>query len=226
MTLLSASENSVFFSRDGGASWNLVATVGEDSISAVSVAPGSDAKAQPQLWVGTMGGKVLFSGDGGQSWSRQAAIEGSMVTAVAGAGNQMYVVTARQQEGGRWRLSLYGKGTPEALLSREANEPVTVLDLQEDGGLYCAMGGRVLCLEEGQVVAESGMEDALPVSSLGVKGDVVLAGTRSGLYRSLDRAQSWERLTPDVQAVALHVVSPEKAYAAAMGGRLWEIELA
>ena len=138
----------------------------------------------------------------------------------------MYVVTARQQEGGGWRLSLYEKGSPEALLSRQANEPVTALDLQDDGGLYCAMGGRVLCLEDGRVVAESEMEGSLPVSSLGVKDGVVLAGTRSGLYRSLDRAQSWELLTPDVQAVALHVVSLAKAYAASMGGRLWEIDLA
>ena len=135
-------------------------------------------------------------------------------------------MTAQQQEGGGWRLSLYEKGTPEPILSRQANEPVTVLDLQDGGGLYCAMGGRVLCVEGGQVVAESEMEGSLPVSGLGAKDGVVLAGTRSGLYRSVDRAQSWEQLTPDVQAVALRVVSPDKAYAAAMGGRLWEIELA
>ena len=230
MALLAAGEGNLFASHDGGRNWARVGSVGEDMVSAVAVGAPLKAGRLHLLVAGTMGGQLLFSPDGGASWAQRASFTGSMVAAVAvqagEQGEQLYVAVGRQMEGGDWRLTLYSGDGWNALVSREVREPIAVLDLQQDGELYCALGRHVLCLQEDQVVAEGEMEDALPVSSLRVHGEMLLAGTRSGLYRSGDKGASWEPIAPEVQAVALRFASPAKAYAASMGGRLWEIDLA
>jgi hypothetical protein len=60
---------------------------------------------------------------------------------------------------------------------------------------------------------------------LAVAADVMFAGTRQGLYRSIDGAQTWQWLTADISALSLHAVSPEQVYAVSMGGQLWRVDL-
>jgi hypothetical protein len=75
------------------------------------------------------------------------------------------------------------------------------------------------------VIAESELDNAEQLSSLAVASDLVLAGSRTGLYCSTDAARSWECVSSEIRVVALHAVSPKQAYAVSMGGRLWQIDI-
>jgi len=166
------------------------------------------------------------------SWEPRAAFEGESVVALAARENEVYAVTARPMGEGQWQLTLRrgdlfsrGDGPWRALLSREANQPAAVLSLSAASRLYCAAGQRVLCISGGDVIAESELDGAEQLSSLAVASDLVLAGSRTGLYCSADGAQSWECVSSEIRVVALHAVSPARAYAVSMGGGLWQIDL-
>jgi photosystem II stability/assembly factor-like uncharacterized protein len=227
MTLLAAAEADLACSRDGGASWEYVVNIGGDLIAVLSISEtyGQDAT----MLAGTSGGQVLISRDGGTSWGRCALFEGEVVVALAfGTANgraMNYAVTAHQADTGMWQLTLRAGESWKAILTREVDEVVSVLNLTDDGRLLCAMGRSVLSLEDDKLVRESTLEGSASVSSLAAGAGVVLAGTRTGLYRYADDAQSWKCVTDAIQIVALHLATSGEAYAVAMGGRLWKVEL-
>jgi photosystem II stability/assembly factor-like uncharacterized protein len=221
MMLLAAAENELAYSRDAGTSWSVLADVFHEPISALAVSSFTDQ--DPTMLVGTAGGQVLVSHDAGASWQQRVAFEDETVVALAAWADELYVVTARSTEAGTWQLALRDSATWQAIFSCEASQPAAVFDLSAAPFVYCAMEQHVLCVSGADLVAESELEGVEQLSSLAAAGDTVLAGSRKGLYRSTDRAQSWECVTPDLPAVALHMGSPGKAYAVSMGGALWEI---
>ncbi len=230
MAVLAASETHLAYSQDAGSTWRMLSGVARESIGAVTF---SQTFAQDgAMFVGTAGGRVLVSQDGGTSWVPRAAFERESVVALAARENEVYAVTARPSGEGVWQLTLRrgdlfsrGDGPWRALLSREANQPAVVLSLSTGLRLFCAMGQRVLCVSAGDVIAESELDDAEQLSSLAVVSDLVLAGSRTGLYCSTDGAHSWECVSSEIRVVALHAVSPTQAYAVSMGGGLWQIDL-
>jgi photosystem II stability/assembly factor-like uncharacterized protein len=228
MTLLAAVEATLLRSGDGGDSWEAVVSAGEDPISVLAT---SRTYAQDAtMLAGTAGGQVLVSNDGGASWRQSAHFVDKMLVAVASRaqadGRTMNcAVVASQTPRGAWQLTLRAGEQWTEVLSREADELVAVLYPSADGQLFCALGRRVLCLQDGQVVGESELEGTAPVSCLAQMRDAVLAGTRAGLYRSTDDAQSWELVSGDIPVVALHAAPSGQVYAVSMGGRLWKVDL-
>ena len=184
------------------------------------------------MLVGTAGGQIMLSQDGGTSWELRAAFEGESVIALAARENEVYAMTARASEDGAWQLTLRrgdlfacGDGPWRAILSRTASQPAAVLNLSTASRLYCAMGERILCVAAGDVIEESELDDAEQISSLAVASDLVLAGSRTGLYCSTNGAHSWECVSSEIRVVALYAVSSKHAYAVSMGGGLWQIDL-
>jgi photosystem II stability/assembly factor-like uncharacterized protein len=222
MTLLAAAEADLLCSHDSGETWASILDVGEDLISAVALSS-ADAQA-PTIAIGTSGGRVLRSRDGGTSWEQARPLDESVIAVAVFAGQENpvpYVVTARQTDRGKWQLALRGKD----VWTGQADEAVAQLYAFDGNKLLCALGSQVLYLEDGQLVSSVELEGDAPVSSLAVAGDVMFAGTRLGLYRSIDGAQSWQWLTADISALSLHAVSPEQVYAVSMGGQLWRVDL-
>jgi hypothetical protein len=226
ITVLAAAGSTMLRSPDGGASWAASLNTGQDPLTALAV---SDSYAQDRIAVaGTNGGQIWASRDEGASWHRVGSLGGTVVSLAAHTGANglaVYVVTAQATEEGAWQLNLYVGGTGKPLLTRSSGEPVAALRLLEGGDLLCAMGQQVLYLEENEPVAENELEGSAAVSCLGVAGDVLLAASRQGVYRSADRGRSWDWLTSDISAVAMRVTSPERVYVVSMGGRLWQVDL-
>ena len=124
-----------------------------------------------------------------------------------------------------WQLTLQSSASEQALFVCEANQPAAVLDLSAAPYLYCAIEQHVVCVSNSDLVTESEIEGIEQISALAAGAGVVLAGSRKGLYVSHDGAQSWECVSSAIPIVALHSVSPGKAYAVSMGGGVWEIAL-
>jgi photosystem II stability/assembly factor-like uncharacterized protein len=230
MTVLAASETNLAVSQDAGGTWRMLPDVAQESIGALAF---SQTFAQDgTMLVGTAGGLVWVSQNDGTSWEPRAVFEGESVVSLAARENEVYVVTARSSEEGVWQLTLRrgdlfsrGDGPWRAILSREADQPAAVLSLSAALRLYCAMGERILCVSAGEVIAESELDGVEQLSSLAVASDLVLAGSRTGLYCSTDGAHTWECVSSEIRVVALHAGSPEHAYAVSMGGGLWQIDL-
>jgi photosystem II stability/assembly factor-like uncharacterized protein len=230
MALLAASEADLAYSQDAGSTWRMISRVAQEAIGAVAF---SQTFAQDAaLLVGTAGGRVLVSMDGGMSWKPRGTFDGEAVVALAARENEVYAVAARQSREGVWQLTLRrgdlyssGDGPWRELCSREASQPAAVLSLSTALRLYCAMGQRVLCVSAGDVIAESELDDAEQLSSLAVASDLVLAGSRTGLYCSTDGGHTWECVSSEIRVVALHATLPTQAYAVSMGGGVWQIDL-
>jgi hypothetical protein len=222
MTLLAAAEARLLCSHDGGETWAGVLDLGEDLISAVALS-GADAQA-PTIAVGTSGGRVLLSRDGGSSWEQAPPLSESVVSLAVSAGQENpvpCVVTARQTAQGDWQLALRGKD----VWTGQADEPVSQLHVFDGNKVLCALGSQVLYVEDGQLVSSTELPGEAPVSSLAVVADAMFAGTRLGLYRSVDGAQTWHCLTSDISVLSLHAASPEQLYAVSMGGQVWRVDL-
>jgi photosystem II stability/assembly factor-like uncharacterized protein len=229
MALLAAAESTVLCSRNGGDTWRGVLDVGEDAVAAVAL---STTYAQDRTALaGTSGGQVYLSVDGGTSWAQAAVLDGEMVVALTARtvrGNlEIVAVTARQSPEGAWLMTLgtLQEGAWRVLRTRAANEPVAVLDLCGEDGLLCAIGQEILYLAQGELVSEFALDGPAPVSCFAATGEVLLAGTRLGVYRSTDQGQSWASLSEDVGALAMHCPSPDQAYVVSMGGNLWLLDL-
>jgi photosystem II stability/assembly factor-like uncharacterized protein len=225
MTLLTAAETELALSHDAGTSWTMLTGVVQESISALALS--ASFEQDRAMLVGTAGGQVLVSCDEGVSWEERALFEGETVVALAALAQDLYAVTAREVETGKWLLTLRrDAGTDEPwteILAREAGQPAAVLHLSAGQSVYCATEQRVLCVSGMDLVAEGELADAEQISSLAALPDVVLAGSRTGLYRSADGARSWECVSSEIAVVALHAVSSGKVYAVSMGGQVWEV---
>ena len=243
MALLGASEGQVLCSQDSGETWRPVLNTGKDPISALSLCPREatvaaikDQPAKKQddgkvmMLAGTAGGQLRLSRDSGRSWKQLTRFEDEMVVALAlemeaGTGVVAYAVTARQQETGKWQLMLRKTPSWEAILSRDADEPVSVLTPLGSKALFCGLGQQVLYIKGDQVTSESTLEGSATVSSLTATPQAALAGTRFGMYRTTDQGHSWEQIGDRIPVVALWLASPDRAYAVSMGGQLWEVDL-
>jgi hypothetical protein len=227
MTLLAATDAGLMRSLDGGTNWEDVLVM--DGVPTSALALSKTYDQDRVALAGTPSGQVLISGDGGTSWAQGALLSDEMVVALAACtwdvGTMMYVVTARQGDSGAWQLALRDGVSWEVVLTRESAEAAATLCPVDGGGLLCALGPCAMYFDGGKLIGESVLEGDAAISSLAVDGSVFLAGTRLGIYRSMNQAKSWERLTSDVSAVALCIIEREKAVAVSMGGRVWQLDL-
>jgi photosystem II stability/assembly factor-like uncharacterized protein len=225
MTLLAAAEAELALSRDSGASWTVLTGIFDQPLSALAISSASES--DETLMVGTAGGQVLLSSDGGHSWEPRGLFEGESVIAIAASNQYLYAVTAQQTDAGTWRLTLRQNGWVEGswreLFSREAGQPAAVLTASDGQDVYCAMEQRVMCVSGTELRTESELQDSEQISSLAILPEGILAGSRTGLYHSVDGGQAWEHVSSDISVVALHAVSSGQVYAVSMGGGLWKV---
>jgi len=134
------------------------------------------------------------------------------------------VATAAQQDDG-WLLNLR-RGVDGALLfSQQANEPIAALYPLPGERLLCSLGSVVVVVDRGMVLNVSTLEVDAPVACLGAAGDTLLAGSRFGLFCSNNGGASWEWLTSDISAVALHTEPNGRVTVVEMGGRIWRVDV-
>jgi photosystem II stability/assembly factor-like uncharacterized protein len=224
MSLLAAAETELAYSRDSGVSWSMLSGISQDAISSMAISSSGQEQA---ILVGTAGGQVLVSGDEGRSWKQQALLEGETIVALGTSDDAIYAVTARETETGMWRLTLCRAsrtgGAWQEVFAREASQPAAVLNVSADSRLYCAMEQYVACVSGVNLVAEGEIEDSEQISSVAVLSDAVLAGSRTGLYRSIDDGGSWERISSELAVVGLRAAPSGRVYAVSMGGGVWEM---
>jgi photosystem II stability/assembly factor-like uncharacterized protein len=237
MTLLAAAETSLLCSQDSGETWRAVLEVEEDLFGAAALS--HTFAGDKTALAGTAGGQVYLSNDGGVSWKLAAALAGETIVALTArtirGTLEAYAVTAQPTPEGAWQVTLRSvlsgakglrEGTSwEALLSRASNEPVAMLYGRGEKGLLCAIGQQILYLEQGELVSEYMLDGPAPVSCFASAGETLLAGTRLGVYRSTGNAATWDCLSEEVGALAIHCASPDQAYALSMGGNLWRLDL-
>jgi len=226
MTVIAAQETSLLLSQDSGEQWIDVFDAGEP-ISAIAL---SETYEQDSIMLlGTSGGQVLVSNDGGGSWETAASFVGETVLALAAHTREdqrfTYAVTALQSEAGTWELSLRGGVDWQPMAARQSDEPVAILAFMGSDQLFCALGRHTLHVQGDRLRSEGELEVSGPVSCLAPLERGILAGTRPGLCRSMDNGNSWQVLTTEISAVALHAATANRVYAVTMGGLLWQIDL-
>jgi photosystem II stability/assembly factor-like uncharacterized protein len=194
------------------------------------------------LWALTLGGVVRA-----QEWERLGPEGGMVVTLGIGSGTDVYLATAdghvfASKDGAQsWQLRgrvghrLDAVVTRILIDSREPNRIFASVWYQQPG-----TGGGVFESEDG---ARSwkllGLQDeavrALEVASS--QPDELVAGTRAGVFRSLDRGKRWERISPEgdeeirnLDSLAIDPRDPQVIYAGTYhlpwltrdGGRNWK----
>jgi photosystem II stability/assembly factor-like uncharacterized protein len=237
----------VYRSEDGGISWKVVSSGPGSAINALSVHP-LDADT---VYAGTAGGAFQTSASlwrsdtGGQTWRRFT------VGIPADSYGQVPAVTALAVDVTR-PDTLYvgtdGQGVYRFEVRRNAYESYALvggLSLYDAHvrGLVSAPNGRLYALtNDGAFYSDGGAWQQLqsvpelPVS-LAVAADdpslLYVGGTSTGVYRSLDAGQTWERVTNGIeilpgaalQVTALSVDQADRAHVVAasalgLGGRL------
>ena len=219
MALLAAAEGTLLYSADAGQTWQSARSTGADPLTAVAFGGNGETLA------GTASGQV-FVGSAENPGGQRIGQVGEMVVAVAavGSGDDLLpvVVTAAQQDEA-WMLHLR-RGMDGALLfSQQANEPVAALYPLAGDRLLCSLGSVVAVLGGGQVLNTGTLEADAPVACLAATGNALLAGSRFGLFYSNDDGASWQWLTSDLSAVALHTERSGSVTVVEMGGRIWQV---
>jgi photosystem II stability/assembly factor-like uncharacterized protein len=186
----------VLASDDGGQTWEArpitlteaaAQTGGAADTRALAVDPG-DAE---RLWIAVEGSGLFRSDDGGRSWAQTAATAPANVTALAA------VVPA---------------GTP-AGLAGEA--PLLYLASATEGVLATADEGRTWALASGalngalptrrvsSLAFDAGSGDSATLPDGRTVRGTLYAATEQGVFRSLDRGQTWARLSLSVPVAAV-----------------------
>ncbi|MBV6441071.1 MAG: hypothetical protein EPGJADBJ_02750 [Saprospiraceae bacterium] len=197
-TLFVAGLNKLYFTYDGGDTWDSSAVISPtlDIISAVRYSQG-------RLYVGTEFEGVYTSANGGQSWQTDnnglAGLGATNISSLAIRGDSLYagtygakVFVKKISTNSNW--SAYNTGMPWGNVESLTNI---------DGRLFAGSGGNAtVSVQEspGHTWTEmlfaqfSGEMN----SFLGVvrQGDVLLAAGNSGLYRSADDGANWTPYNP------------------------------
>jgi photosystem II stability/assembly factor-like uncharacterized protein len=204
-----ATNESLYKTRDGGATWGKVTT---DLSSFRVLTLGVDPRSPSNVFVGTMGDAVYKSPDGGQSWSPYNAGLKEHVSVV----NQfvfhptdpdtIYTATTvgvfRSKDGGRlWVERMHGM--------KEVHYVVTIaVDPHNSDVMYAGTTGGVYKTTDGTAnwqLVNNGLipkEKLDAAMALGVNSVVtdparpgtVYAGTTNGLFKTVDAGASWKRI--------------------------------
>lgn len=221
MALLAAAEGTLLYSVDAGQTWQSARSTGADPLTAVAFGSGGETLA------GTASGQV-FVGSARNPGGQRVGQAGGMIVSIAAlsSGDDLLpvVVTAEQQDEA-WVLHLRRGMDGAPLLSQQANEPIAALYPLPEDRLLCSLGNVVAVLGGGQVLNASTLEVDVPVACLGSAGDMLLAGSRFGLFYSKDDGASWQWLTSDISAVALHTEHSGRVTVVEMGGQIWRLDV-
>jgi photosystem II stability/assembly factor-like uncharacterized protein len=202
---------------------------------------------QPRLVAGTLFALTLVPTSSAQQWERLGPQGGMVVSLDTDASATLYLGTAdghvfaSNDRASRWQLRGRVGNRPDAVVTRlvvDGQDPNQLLaavwyrEAAEDGGVFRSDDG-------GRSWRSSGLEgeavralEAAPSNSA-----ERLAGTRTGVFRSLDRGVTWQRISPagdpelrNVDSIAIDPRDPEVIYAGTYhlpwrtkdGGRSWQ----
>ncbi len=233
-----ATNESLYKTRDGGATWGKVTT---DLSSFRVLTLGVDPHSPANVLAGTMGDAVYKSPDGGQSWTPHNGGLKEHVSVV----NQfvfhptdpdmIYVATTvgafRTTDGGRyWEERMRGM--------KEVHYVVTLaIDLTNADVMYAGTTGGVYKTTDGTAHWELVNNGLIPkekldaAMALGVNSLVtnptvpgtVYAGTTKGLFKTSDAGASWKRIEKGladtyISAILIDPATPNTLYAGTRKG--------
>jgi photosystem II stability/assembly factor-like uncharacterized protein len=233
-----ATNESLYKTRDGGATWNKVTT---DLSSFRVLTLGVDPHSPANVLAGTMGDAVYKSPDGGQSWTPHNGGLKAHVSVV----NQfvfhpsdpdvIYVATTvgvfRTKDGGRyWEERMRGM--------KEVHYVVTLaMDAKNSDVMYAGTTGGVYKTTDGTAhwgLVNNGLipkEKLDAAMALGVNSLVtdpqmpgtVYAGTTNGLFKTSDAGASWNRIEKGladtyISAILIDPSNPNILYAGTRKG--------
>ena len=246
-----ATNDYIYKSRDGGHTWeNLSHNMSHSRVISMAVDPAYPAT----VYAGTKGDAVYKSYDGGQRWvSLRAGLDDVTISSVVNQfvfdpadNNHLFVATTmgvfESKNGGeQWQKRM--DGMKEVLmvvtLAMDPARP-DILYAGTSGGVYKSVNqaGRWEKINNGLVSPkELTSSRALGVTVMGVDPfmpDTVYAATLSGIYKSTNGGQRWDRIAqslPDqmisamvldrATAGTLYVASREGVYKSMDGGATW-----
>lgn len=247
-----ATNDYIYKSRDGGQTWeNLSHHMSHSRVISMAIDPVYPAT----VYAGTKGDAVYKSYDGGQRWvSLRAGLDDVTISSVVNQfvfdpadNNRLFVATTmgvfESKNGGeQWQKRM--DGMKEVLMVVTlAMDPVRpdILYAGTSGGVYKStnQGARWDKINNGLVSPkELASSRALGVTVMAVdpfSPETVYAATLSGIYKSGNGGQSWDRIAqslPDqmisamvldrTTAGTLYVASREGVYKSTDGGATWK----
>lgn len=231
-----ATNESVYKTRDGGTTWERMAT---DLSSYRVLSLALDPKRPASVYAGTMGDAVYKSPDGGQRWIAHNAGLKEHVSVVnqfvfdSRDSETIYAATTvgvfRSTDGGRlWDERMRGMKEVHIVFSlvMDPTRP-HIFYAGTSGGVYRSTDATATWqkINDGLIPAEVlDASLALGVSSLAVdprQPDTVYAGTNQGLFKSTTRGEPWVRIGRSMtdQYISRIVIDPTNDAILYAGGR-------
>jgi photosystem II stability/assembly factor-like uncharacterized protein len=231
-----ATNDSVFKTRDGGASWERMAT---DLSSYRVLVLAVDPLHPASVYAGTMGDAVYKSPDGGQRWIAHNAGLKEHVSVVnrfvfdPRNSETVYAATTvgvfRSTDGGRlWEERMAGMKEVHIVftIAMDPRRP-HIFYAGTSGGAYRSVDGTAIWQKVNNGLIPPEILDAslsLGVSAIAIdprEPDTVYAGTNNGLFKSTDQAESWTRIGQSLsdQYISSVVVDPTNPAVLYVGGR-------
>lgn len=231
-----ATNDSVFKTRDGGASWEKMAT---DLSSYRVLSLALDPLHPASVYAGTMGDAVYKSPDGGQRWIAHNAGLKEHVSVVnrfvfdPRDSDMIYAATTvgvfRSTDGGRlWEERMTGMKEVHIVftLAMDPRQP-HVFYAGTSGGAYRSLDGTATWQKVNTGLIPAEILDAslsLGVSAIAIDPrdpTTLYAGTNNGLFKSTNRAESWTRIGQSLsdQYISSVVIDPTNPSILYVGGR-------
>lgn len=231
-----ATNESVYKTRDGGASWERMAT---DLSSYRVLSLALDPAHPASVYAGTMGDAVYKSPDGGQRWIAHNAGLKEHVSVVNRFvfdwrdTETVYAATTvgvfRSTDGGRlWDERMAGMKEVHIVftLTMDPTRP-NIFYAGTSGGAYRSLDGTASWQKVNNGLIPPEILDAslsLGVSTIAIdprSPDRLYAGTNNGLFTSADRAETWTRIGQSLadQYVSGLAIDPSNPSVLYVGGR-------
>jgi photosystem II stability/assembly factor-like uncharacterized protein len=244
-----ATNDAVYKSRDGGASWEKFPSFSARRVTTVAI----DPQLPATVYAGTMGDAVYKSPDGGQHWlphnvglKEHVSFVNQFVFHPA-LSEKIYAATTvgafySKDAGREWEERMNGMKEVHIVTAIAINpKDPSVLYGGTTGGIYRSDDGAMTwkkinngLIPESELMASM----ALGVNAIEIDDanpDVVYAGTTKGLYRTSNKGESWERIgqsitEPFISSIVLqsgdpsviYIGGPGGVWKSADGGKSWE----
>ncbi|HTL62920.1 MAG TPA: hypothetical protein VL261_14845 [Nitrospira sp.] len=235
-----ATNDAVYKSRDGGQSWEKFPSFSARRVTTVAI----DPQLPATVYAGTMGDAVYKSPDGGQHWlphnvglKEHVSFVNQFVFHPA-VSEKIYAATTvgafyTKDAGREWEERMNGMKEVHIVTAIAINpKDPRVLYGGTTGGMYRSDDGATTwkkinngLIPESELMASM----ALGVNAIEIdrgNPDVVYAGTTKGLFRTISKGDSWERIgqsipEPYVSSIVLHPSDRSVIYTGGPGG-VWK----
>jgi photosystem II stability/assembly factor-like uncharacterized protein len=244
-----ATNDAVYKSRDGGASWEKFPSFSARRVTTVAI----DPQLPATVYAGTMGDAVYKSPDGGQHWLPHNVGLKEHVSFVNQfvfhpvLSEKIYAATTvgafyTRDAGREWEERMNGMKEVHIVTAIAINpKDPSVLYGGTTGGVYRSEDGAMTwkkinngLIPETELMASMALGvNAIEIDH--VTPNIVYAGTTKGLYRTTNKGEAWERIgqsitEPFISSIVLHpgdssvifIGGPGGVWKSADGGNTWE----